>query len=554
MANVTFLRSDFEKLVGRKLTEKDYRERLEMLGTPLDAITDEEVTFEVFPNRPDLLSIEGFARAVRGFLGIETGLKNYNTKKSKYEVIVDKALIEKKGDAWRGCAAFAVVKGYTFTDETVSSFMQLQEKLALTIGRRRRKCSVGTYDLRDINWPIHYKDVGLDHKFVPLGFNEEMTVKKCLEKHPRCLEYKHLTESWISYPAYIDNKNNTLSLLPFTNAEFSKIREDTSDMFIEVTGTEFKACEEMLNVITTALADRGAEIHEVTAVYPQDIGRGKRFTTPQLKPLEMPLDLNYVNRLLDLDFKPPEVKKELEKMRFGMNGDKVLIPAYRTDIMHNIDLVEDIAIAHGYEKFEPRIPKIATIGQPNPAENFSNHLRTAMIGLGFQEVVNFVLSNEERDYVATNRGPEPHIEIWNPKTADYTMARTSIAPSLLHTLSLNASSEMPHKIFEVGLTVQLDPKAETGARNERRIAAAISHSSANYSEMKAFTETVLSQLGKKYEFEESKDSMFIPGRAVLIRIDGKKVGVMGEVSPKVLSNFKIEYPVTLFELEAGKLA
>jgi len=553
MASINFIRSDFEKLVGRKLTETDYREQLEMMGTPLEGLTDEEVSFEVFPNRPDLLSIEGFARAVRGFLGIETGLKAYNVKKSKYEVIVDKALVEKKGDAWRGCAAFAVVKGYTFTDESVASFMQLQEKLAITIGRRRRKCSIGTYDLRDINWPIHYKDVSLDHKFIPLGFNEEMTVKECLEKHPKCLEYKHLTESWISYPAYIDNKNNTLSLLPFTNAEFSKIREDTSDMFIEVTGTEFKACEEMLNVVTTALADQGAEIHEVTAVYPQDIGRGKRFTAPRLKPWEMPLDLDYVNRLLDLDLKSPEIKKELEKMRFGFDGKKVLIPAYRTDIMHNIDLVEDIAIGHGYEKFEPRIPKIATIGQPNPMEIFSNHVRTAMIGLGFQEVVNFVLSNEERDYVATNRGPEPHIEIWNPKTSDYTMIRTCLSPSLLHSLFLNASSEMPHKIFEVGLTVQLDPKAETGTRNERRIAAAVSHSGANYSEMKAYTEAFLNQLGKKFEFKESKDELFIPGRAVLIYVNGKKAGIMGEISPGVLSNFKIEYPITLFELEVEKL-
>ncbi|MFH1450674.1 MAG: phenylalanine--tRNA ligase subunit beta [archaeon] len=554
MANVTFNCADFEKLVGKKLTEKDYRQRLEMMGTPLDGLTDTEVTFEVFPNRPDLLSVEGFARAVRGFLGIEKGLKTYAPKKSKYEVRIDKSITDKHGatDYW-GATAFAVVRNYNFTAEAVASFMQLQDKLTITIGRKRKKCCIGTYDLRDIKWPITYKNVGLKHKFVPLGFNDEITVAECLEKHPRCQEYRHLTEAWRAYPAYIGANNETLSLLPFTNAEGSKIREDTTDMFIEVTGNDFKACEEMLNIITTACAERGAEIYEVTSVYQKDVGKGRTFTTPNLVPREMVLDINYVNKLLDLDLKLSEVKKELEKMRLGMSGNKVLIPAYRTDIMHNIDLVEEVAIAHGYEKFEPRIPKIPTIGRPNPSEGFLNYLRNAIVGLGFQEVVNFVLSNEHREYTAMNRSVDPHIEIWNPKTEDYTTARTSLAPSILNTLSMNASSEMPHKIFEVGITVQMDDKAETFARNENRIAAAVSHSSANYSEMKAYTEAFLTQLGKTVSFKDSKDEAFIPGRAVVIQIDGKRAGVMGEIRPEVLANFKIEYPVTLFELETDKL-
>ncbi len=553
MANVTFSRADFEKLVGKKLTDSDYTQ-IEMMGTPLDGLTEEEITFEVFPNRPDMLSIEGFARAVQGFLGLKTGLVNYNVNKSKYEVIIDKNIIAKEGtDEWRGCTAFAVVKNFNFNDDSVASFMQLQDKLGITIGRKRRKCSIGTYDLRDINWPIKYTDVGLDHKFIPLGFNNEMTVKECLEKHPKCQEYKHLTDSWKSYPIYIDNKKNTMCLMPFTNAEFAKIQEDTTDMFIEVTGTDFKACEEMLNVIVSACADRGATIHEVTAVYPKDVGRGKTFTTPNLNPSEMQLDMKYANQLLDLDLKPAEIKKELEKMRMSFDGKNALIPAYRTDIMHNIDIVEDIAIGHGYDKFEPRIPDIATIGKPNPAENFENHLRTAMVGLGFQEVVNFVLSNEDKEFVDTRRGVDPHVEIWNPKTADYTTARTALAPSLLSTLAMNASSEMPHKIFEVGLTVQIDAKEETGTRNERRIASAASHSGANYSEMKAYTEAFLGQLGKDIEFKESNDKLFIEGRAVNIHFNGKHIGVMGEVHPEVLSNFKIEYPVTLFELKVEKL-
>jgi phenylalanyl-tRNA synthetase beta chain len=551
MATVTFTKSDLEKLVGKKLTEKDYKERIPMMGTPLEGIDEEnnEVDFEIFPNRPDLLAVEGFARAVQGFLDIKKGLPKYTVKKSDYEVHVDPATYK----TGRACVVFAVIKNIEFTDETVAEFMQLQDKLSMTIGRRRKKCSLGTYDFDDLEFPLRYEMKPLGYKFTPLAFSNEMSFKECLEKHPKCLEYKHLTESWTEYPAYMDNKNRCMCMLPFTNAEFAKIKPETKNIFLEVTGNDWKAVTEMLNIVVTALADRGAELYEVKAMFKKDNGRGKEHITPKLEPWKMDLDLNYVNKLLDLDMKPPEVKGVLEKMRLGYENGKVVVPAYRTDIMHSIDIVEDIAIGHGYDKFEPRIPKIPTMGIPYEKYDFENRLREVLIGLGLQETVSFVLSNYEREFVKIRKTPVEFAEIMNPKTEDYTITRVSLAPSLLDTFRINASTEMPLRIFEVGKTVRIDKNSETGAVDVEKVGGAILHSGSNYSEIKAVVEAFLAAVGKKATYREAKNGLFIEGRAVEVLIGGKPAGFFGEVHPEVLQNFEIEYPVTLFEFDVEAL-
>jgi len=543
MAVVTFNKKDLESLVGKTLTEKDYKEKIPMMGTPLEELGEDEVTFEVFPNRPDMLSVEGFARAVQGFLGITKGLPKYVVLKSDYRVKISRSMM-----GVRGCAAFAVVRGLKMSDEMVAAFMQLQEKLSITIGRRRKKASIGAYDLQDIKFPVKLVTKPAGFKFRPLGFTEELTIKEVLETHPKGQEFAHLLKGWTSYPLYMDAKDNVLSLLPITNAEFSKIRDDTKDMLIEVTGTDWKSVFEMLNITITALAKRGCKVYEVKTIYPNKV-----VTAPGLKPWKMELDPNYVNKLLDLNLKPPELKEALEKMRFGVSGKSVYVPPYRTDVLHPIDLVEDIAIAHGYEKFEPRIPAIATIAKANADEEDDNAIRNIVSGLGFQEIVTFVLSNRKKQFEMLGKKKNSFVEIQNPKTEDYNMARISLIPGLLETFSVNSSTEMPQRIFEVGFTVQIDEKAETGARNSRYLAAGIMHSNANYSEMKAYVDTFFTAIGKKFEISESKDSAFIPGRCIDIKVSGKKVGVMGEVSPKVLSNFGIEYPVVVFEVELEKV-
>ena len=544
MALVTFNKKDLESLIGKKLSESDYKDRLIMMGVPLERYTDTEVDFEIFPNRPDMLSVEGFARAAQGFLGIKTKSPEYEVKRGNFVVNVDQKLL-----GLRGCAGFAVVKDLKFTGESIAAFMQLQEKLATTIGRKRKKASIGTYDLSDLRFPVKLTTISKITKFIPLGGTQEQTAEQVLKTHPKGQEYGHLIEKWLEYPAYLDGRGRVMSLLPVINSEFSKITTSTKNMLIEVTGTDWKAVREMLNIIVCALAERGAKIYEVKTVYPSE----KVIRMPDLRPRKMKFDINYANKLLDLDLKPNEVKERLLRMRFDFAGNDVLVPAYRTDIMHPLDLVEDVAIAHGYEKFEPRIPQIPTIAKPNEKEEFANLLRNIMSGLGFQEIVTFILTNEGEEFDKTKRQRLEHVEIQNPKTIDYTMARTSLIPSILRAFAQNQSNEMPHKMFEVGTVVHLDKYYETGAKNITKLIAGISHASAGYSEIKSMLEAFCRNIGTEVSFAETEDGAFIEGRVAEIKAKGEKVGIIGEIHPEVLLNFNIEYPVALFQLNIEKL-
>ncbi|MEM2918902.1 MAG: hypothetical protein QXY62_05335 [Candidatus Altiarchaeota archaeon] len=268
--------------------------------------------------------------------------------------------------------------------------------------------------------------------------------------------------------------------------------------------------------------------------------------TPDLKPREISLSKNYVNKILGMNFSAEEIKRHLERMRFGaeiLNEDKlkVLIPAYRADILHQIDLVEDIAISYGYNKFQPLEPKLLTYGSANELENFSKYVREVMLGLGFQEVTTLILTNKRELFLKMNIPEQEVTETSNSVSAENSVARNWLLPSLMKILEHNKSREYPQKIFEVGECIS--SKGET----LRKISAVIAHSKANFSEIKAISFGLLSSLGIEYEklkIEKFSHGSFIEGRCASL-----KFGFFGELNPKVLEEFSIEMPATAFEFD-----
>ena len=145
MPVVTFDYNDFLNLLGYKLSMEEFLERIPMIGADLDRVEDSSISIEFFPNRPDLLSVEGIARAARTFFGFEKGLKKYKTEKSNIFLKVDPSV--KKV---RPFIVTALVKNIEMTDELISSLMDLQEKLHFGLGRERKKVAIGVHDFDQI--------------------------------------------------------------------------------------------------------------------------------------------------------------------------------------------------------------------------------------------------------------------------------------------------------------------------------------------------------------------------------------------------------------------
>ncbi len=267
---------------------------------------------------------------------------------------------------------------------------------------------------------------------------------------------------------------------------------------------------------------------------------------PDLEPRTRKLSLAETNALLGTDYSAELVAEHLRRMRFGAEPSgksiTVQVPGYRGDIIHSVDLMEDIAISAGFGNIASTLPKSTTFGRERPIETLSNNARRLMFGHSYLEVKSLALSCEKEQFDMMQRPESPGaIKIQNP-IADYlTCVRVSLVPSMLMFLKANKHRDMPQNIFEVG-NIVLD------AETVRHIAALSMHSKASFTEMKSLVQTILRDLNMAFKIGPCADPAYIPGRAAEVLIDGKPVGSFGEYHPQVLENFELGCPVAGFEI------
>jgi len=536
MPTVEFITEEFQELVGKELPLGELSEKLSMLGTAVEELDEEKMCVEVFPNRPDMLSIEGMARAFRAFLGLE-GRKEYKVEKSPFEIKISPNVAKV-----RPYIASAVVKNVRMDDDLLVSLIAIQEALHKTHGRKRNKVAIGIHDLDKLTPGFEYKAVKPeDVKFRPLDYpNETWDLQQILDKHPKGKDYAWTLEGKDVYPLVCD-KEGVVSFPPIINADRTKLSSQTINIFIEITGTNKHAVNLALNIITTSIAERSGQIMSVKV--------GKE-DTPDLQPRKINVSVNYINHLLGTKLKTEELKTLLSKMGHGVGkvtetSIEVLAPAYRTDVLHPIDIVEDIAISYGYDNFKEEPTDISTVGAPDEFEDYCDGLRDILTGLGFQETVSFVLTKQET-LDSSGEKARPAL-IKNPRTSDFTLIRPSLMPCLLENLAYNKTRKLPQRLFELDDVVESRDKHE----NKRKLALCITDNNVNFSMVQSVCEALLKDADIEYELKEDVSEKFIDGRCAAIIIKGKKTGIFGEVHPKVLNAFGIEYPVVMMEMDVN---
>lgn len=545
MPNVEINLNDLSALVGKKLSLEQAREALLFVKGEIDSINGNSIVVDVKEtNRPDLLSAEGIARELKGHLGKERGLVKYNIKSSGVKVIVDSSLAN-----IRPCIAAAIARNVKVSDDFIKQMVQLQEKVCLTFGRKRKEAAIGLYDFDVMDPPIYYKAFAPHElKFVPLEYKVEMDLDEILKEHPKGKEYAHLLQGCKKFPILIDSADVVASMPPVINSQATgKVTEKTRNLFVEVTGMRQETVNTALNVIASALAERDAKIESVQIIYPKN-----KIITPDFSPHKISVDIANVQKISGLELGAADIVKLLRNARYdaAAKGKKIIAeyPAYRQDILHPIDVIEDVIIAYGYGEIEPTEVKIATIGSELPQNKIENACRELCIGLGLQEVLTFTLTSNEKQQKMMGLPEQQFVEIANPVSLNWSILRRSIAPELLEFLSKNKNCAYPQKIFEIGKTLTLDASAETGVREHTQVCIALSHKNANFTEIKSHLNALLQNLGIKYETRAIKHPGFAEGRAAEIVALGK-CGIIGEVSEKVRKNFLIDAPVAILEME-----
>jgi len=535
-------------LLGKDITLEQLGEKIPWIGVEIEETGGDWIRIEYNPNRPDFSSQEGVARALKGIMELEVGLPKYTVAKGQTSLFVEESV---KGV--RPCIVGAVCRNIKLSGSEIEELMGAQEDIHWAVGRNRRKASIGLHDFDKVAPPFTYKAVDpRSVRFIPLGGDTPLNLDEILNMHPKGIAFKHLVQEFPKYPVIVDKDAKVLSFPPIINGTVTQVTDETKNLFIDVTGTQLNSVDNALALIATQLVDMGARIESVTLIEGE-----KRTVTPTLKPRNLSLSRDYVNRTLGLNLSPDEIDKCLKRSRFDAKVTKdgklsITVPPYRVDVLHEIDLVEEVAIGYGYYNIQPKLPSCVTVGKTHALRKLESLARRLMIGLGYQEVMNFTLTNEDEQYDFMRTKGSPLVKLLNPVSSEYSILRESLLPALMSTLKTNKHEKLPQRIFEVGEVIRSDPESETGVTQELNCAAATIHSTASFAEIKSAVIALIGGLvedANRVSFTPREHPSFIAGRAASCLVSDKNIAVLGELHPEVVANFELEYPVAAFEVD-----
>ncbi|MEM2157918.1 MAG: phenylalanine--tRNA ligase subunit beta, partial [Sulfolobales archaeon] len=499
------------------------------------------LVYEASYDRPDLFSAEGLGRALRGLMGREEGFKEVEVKDSEVEVIA----VNKP--SYRPYVLGAIVRGLNLDDEAISQLFQLQEKLHFSYCGDRSLVAIGIHDFSDIKPPIHYRAVS-EFTFKPLGYDSVMSINEILNTVDKGAKYRHLVKEG-EYPLLIDSEGKVLSMPPIINGEYTRVTPETKDIFIDITGTELELMFRIMNLVIGALIERGnnAEVFKVKIIDGNNV-----IWSPKYVPRVIELRFDNIKRLVGIELTHEEVIKQIKSMGFNVRTSTkesitVIVPPYRTDVMHEVDLIEEVAIAYGYERLPTEIIPPTHSGGIHPLEKFSKVFKDLMIGLGYNEVVNFMLTDPDFLNVLGING---YLYLENPKMKAYSIIRNSLIPSILQSVRTNSTYSKIIKLFEVGDVVEV---GEDAISSVRKIAAAISAEGVTLTDMLVTLKSLMHVLGITYSLRVCENAVMISGRCGDVLVNGSEIGLVGEVHPRILNYLGINTPIAVMELNLSKL-
>jgi phenylalanyl-tRNA synthetase beta chain len=525
MVVVEFAYEEMKKLVD--IPKDEMVEGLSSLGAPCEYENEtRKILAELTPNRPDWYSMEGLARALKAYYRKEH--PEYSVNKSDYKVVVEPSVSKT-----RPYTVCAVVKGLEFDDRRIKDVVLLQEKLLSTLGRRVKKFGVGVYPLHAIKFPVRYTTMKPEEiKYRPLGHEDEMTADQILKEHKKGKQYGHILDGWKMYPVFTDADGKIMCLIPIVNsAETGKVDEETKDVFLEVTGTDINACKAALNILVCTFADMGGQPYSVSMKYEKE-----EFASPDLSDGKMDLDLKEVSKLLGLEVSEKMAQELLAKMGYKYFKGVVSIPPYRADIINMVDIVEDIAIAYGYNNFEFTLPDFFSLGEKKgPYEEADRIMR----GMGFSEIKTFILTNREK-LEAVGYGGDV-VEISNPNNVEYTVVRPTLTADMLDVFSNNKMKGLPQKFYEMGII--------QNEKTERKLVFGVMDKEVKFSDARGYLQTLLREVGVEFVLEKVKHPLFEDDISCVVKAGNKNIGIFGKVGKSTLEKFGLVFDVYVCELQ-----
>ncbi|KAI4202842.1 MAG: hypothetical protein LQ350_002340 [Teloschistes chrysophthalmus] len=597
------------KALGQDYTTEEFDELCFDFGIELDEDTSlsqrpivngkqeaPQLKIEIPANRYDMLCFEGISLMLEIFLGKRTSPDYRLVAPPKGELQVIN--VDKQTARIRPYCTGAVLRNVKFTKESYDSFIALQDKLHQNLARQRSLVAIGTHDLDTIQGPFSYEALPPEEiQFAPLNQTRSMTaveLMKFYETDRNLSKYLPIIKDSPVYPIIYDSKRTACSMPPIINSNHSKITLETRNVFIEMTATDRTKIDICNNIVVSMFSKYCEEPFTVEPVKIISPHNHQSRQTPDLTPRETQAEVSYINKCCGLSLSPSDICALLKRMSHSASPSRssadlidVHVPPTRADVLHQADIMEDVAIAYGFNKLPRSFPsKSGTVAQPLMINKLSDIVRLEAAMAGWSEVMPLILCSHDENFAWLNRKDDgtTAVRLANPKTAEYQVVRTTLLPGLLKTIRENKHHGVPMKIFEVSDVAFKDLGLERKSRNERHFAAAWYGKSSGFEVVHGLMDRVMLMLKSAFvtgeeglktkgageaaywidEVDELRthtdrgggdrtDPTFFPGHAAAIhlRLDGQKeqvIGVFGILHPTVLEKFELKYPVSTLEM------
>ena len=528
---------------GRKHNVEDLAFRLPLMGTDIDICDENVLDIEIFPDRPDLLSPETLFHGMMPFL---------HDAPPNPRLLVNPGTISMKVSAElseiRPVILGAVVRGLDIDEDIIKRLMEHQEKLHFALGRGRKRASIGVHDLATLAPPFRVEAVGREHSFTPLAMDDEMTIDEILAEHPKGVDYAHLLKDMQKVPIILDSNDAVLSFPPIINGDHTTVTTNTRDIFIDVTGLDIRACESALMLICLQLSVLGGKIESVRV----NTCEGKEWSLDG-SPIIHTVKRTLVEGILGNSFTDDQIEDAIRRMGGIYNGDtsgnlSISMPRWRFDILHPIDLVEEVAIGHGYDDLAHDVPKAPLTAIPRTDGHLRRRIREALQGLGLIQIQSLTLSNDDDQFNTVRWKADGAItRMTNPITTEHTILRQNILPGLLRLLAANRHHDLPQGVYELGTVV-------INHSNTDRFAFLVAENSGGFASLRGRIQALMRDLGcNDWSLEPIEDGPWLAGRAASIMVEGKKIGECGEIDPYVSESFELTVPMSGAQIDVSSL-
>lgn len=524
---------------------------------------DIKVEFEITSNRPDCFSVIGLAREAAATFGKELKLHTPEVKTCGKS---SEGMLSVKVHEPELCPIYSarIVENV----RVKPSPLWLRERLrAMGVRPINNIVDITNYVMLEYGQPMHAFD---------LRFIKDGKINVCLAKDgEKITTLDGIDRELTSSNLVIADAEKPVAIAGVMGGEYSGIMDDTTTIVFECAnfnGPSVRLTAKSQNMRTDSSAryekgldpnavlpalDRACELVELLDA--GDVLDGTILDDNSARePLRIKLNADWVNHFLNTDLTFDQMKAILEKIDCKLDGDEIIVPTFRPDLLHKADIAEEIARFYGYNTIESTPLSGGAQGKFSVRQKFDMNITDTLIALGLDEIMTYSFISPK--YYNKVMMPEDHklrnsVVISNPLGEDTSIMRTIALPSMLEILAKNYNNRNDHAyLFEIAREYR--PTTPDKLPDEKNVlTVGMYGGNVDFFKAKGVAEEVMIRSGvENYEFEQATDMFaYHPGRCAKIIVEGEVIGILGEIHPKVQQNYGIGTRIYAFSINTDKL-